>query len=225
VNATKIRIVIVEDHEMVRDALVSLLGSMPGYDVVGAAGSVREAAVILEREHPDVALVDLSLEDGSGTELVRTIRQARLHTRVLIMSGFRDEFAAVDALKAGVSGYVLKTRPTTELIEAIQKVMAGERFVSPAIGVDILNRSHETGASLADLSRREAEVFRLVVSGSSSKQISQRLCISLKTVETHRSNINRKLSVSRPSDLVRFAVAKGIVVAPHNEQSDPTTVS
>jgi DNA-binding NarL/FixJ family response regulator len=208
---------------MVRDALVSLLGSMAGYEVVGAAGSVRDASVILEREHPDVALVDLSLEDGSGTELVRTIRQARLRTRVLIMSGFRDEFAAVDALKAGVAGYVLKTRPTSELMEAIQKVMAGERYVSPAIGSDILSRSQETGASLADLSRRESEVFRLVVSGSSSKQISQRLCISLKTVETHRSNINRKLSVSRPSDLVRFAVAKGIVVAPHNEEIDPTT--
>lgn len=210
------RIMVVDDHEMVRDALSDLLASIPEFEVVGVASSLRTTLPILERTQPDVVLADLSLEDGSGTELVRAVRQAKLKTRVLIVTGFRDGFAASEALKAGVAGYVLKTRPTRELVEAINTVTKGDRYLSPNISLQLPDASQTQRApGFADLSRREGEIFRLVVEGWSSKEIAQRLCISIKTVETHRSNINRKLSVRRTTDLIRFAVAQGISVAPN----------
>ena len=210
------RILIVEDHEMVRDAIGELLTSIPDFEVVGLASSLRTAEPMMEKQQPDVVLADLSLGDGSGTELVRVVRQAKLKTRVLIITGFRDSFAVSEALKAGVSGYVLKSRPTSELVEAINAVMKGHQYLSPTIalkGPETVQGQRSPG--FADLSRREGEIFRLVVEGWSSKEIATRLFISIKTVETHRSNINRKLAVRRTTDLIRFAVAQGISVAPN----------
>src|SRR6266404_7341444 len=213
------RIVVVDDHEMVRDAMAELIASLPQHEVVGVASSLRTAVPLLEQTQPDVVLADLSLEDGTGTELVRVVRQAKLKSRVLIMTGFRDGFAAAEAMKAGVAGYVLKTRPTSELIEAIATVMKGERYVSPTVSWQLPEKDQKNGekndqTGFGDLSKRENEIFRMVVDGWSSKEIAGRLCISIKTVETHRSNINRKLSVRRTTDLIRFAVAQGISVAP-----------
>ncbi len=213
------RIVVVDDHEMVRDAMAELIASLPQHEVVGVASSIRTAVPLLEQTQPDVILADLSLEDGTGTELVRVVRQAKLKSRVLIMTGFRDGFAAAEAMKAGVAGYVLKTRPTSELIEAIATVMKGERYVSPTVSWQLPEKDQKNGETkkatgFGDLSKRENEIFRMVVDGWSSKEIAGRLCISIKTVETHRSNINRKLSVRRTTDLIRFAVAQGISVAP-----------
>jgi DNA-binding NarL/FixJ family response regulator len=211
-----IRLVIVEDHEMVRDALSAFMNATPGLQVVGSSGSLRDAIPLVETTHPDIALVDLSLDDGLGLELIRVVRRERLKTRVLIMSGNRDTFAVAEAMKSGAAGFVLKTSPTAELLEALTKVMAGELFLSPCFATlaSLVLESAPTG--LFELSQREGEVFRLVVSGSTSKEIAGRLCISVKTVETHRSNINRKLSINRPADLVRLAVAHGISVAPHS---------
>jgi DNA-binding NarL/FixJ family response regulator len=209
------RILVVDDHEMVRDAMAELIGTIPQHEVVGVASSIRTAVPLLEQTQPDVVLADLSLEDGTGTELVRVVRQAKLKSRILIMTGFRDGFAAAEAMKAGVAGYVLKTRPTAELLEAIATVMKGERYVSPTVSWQLPeNDQAKKATGFGDLSRRESEIFRMVVDGWSSKEIASRLCISIKTVETHRSNINRKLSVRRTTDLIRFAVAQGISVAP-----------
>jgi len=209
------RILIVDDHEMVRDAMAELLASFPGHEVVGVASSLRSAGPLMETLQPDVVVADLSLEDGSGTELLRVARQAKLKTRILIMTSFRDAFAATEAMKAGVAGYVLKAQPTRDLISAIAVVMAGERYVSPAVSVRTPDGPLvKATPGVGDLSRRESEIFRMVVGGLSSKEIAQRLCISVKTVETHRSNIYRKVAVRRTADLIRFAVAQGISVAP-----------
>jgi two-component system nitrate/nitrite response regulator NarL len=218
--ASSIRLVIVEDHEMVREALSGLLQATAGLQVVGCAGSIRDALPILESTHPDIALVDLSLEDGVGTELVRAVRRRRLKTRVLIMTGYRDSFAATEAMNSGAAGFILKTRPTAELIEAVHRVMAGEAHVSADVPAALVPPD-QAASGLERLSRREGEVFRLVVSGWTSREIASRLCISIKTVETHRAKINRKLSVNRPSDLVRFAVAHGISVAPESVPERP----
>ena len=219
-GAIMTRILVVEDHEMVRDAMGKLLASIPEFEVVGVSSSLRTALPLLERTQPDVVVADLSLEDGSGTELVRAVRQSKLKSRILIVTGFRDRFAASQALKAGVAGYVVKTRPTRELVEAINAVMKGDRYLSPELSLQLPDAAQTLPApSLADLSRREGEIFRLVVEGWSSKEIARRLCISIKTVETHRSNINRKLSVRRATDLIRFAVAQGISVAPNQAAS------
>jgi two-component system, NarL family, response regulator NreC len=216
------RIMVVDDHEIVRDALAGLLGETPGLEVVGVASSIREAVPMLERSAPDLVLADLSLGDGSATELVRALRRARLKGRVIIITGFNDEFAAAEALAAGASGYVLKSQATAELLEAIRTVASGRQYVAPLIATRLSGRlgegegngEQEGSLGLERLSRRELEIFRLVVAGYPSKEVARRLCISVKTVETHRTNMNRKLAVRTTADLIRFAVAHGIVVAP-----------
>lgn len=216
------RILVVDDHEIVRDALAGLLRETPGLEVVGATSSIREAVPLLERLEPDLVLADLSLGDGSATELVRALRRARLKGRVIVITGFNDEFAAAEALAAGALGYVLKSQPTSELMDAIRTVAAGQQYVAPQIATRLAGRTPERDATLQHnghlglerLSRRELEIFRLVVAGYPSKEVARRLCISVKTVETHRTNMNRKLAVRTTADLIRFAVAHGIVVAP-----------
>ena len=216
-----IRVLVVDDHDIVRDALASLLGDVADFQVVGVASSIRDALPLLDSARPDIVLADLSLGDGSAVELVRALRRGRLKGRVIVITGFSDEFAAAEALAAGANGYVLKSQPTTELLEAIRTVSEGRKYVAPALERRLAMRSitSETAGAggavgLERLSPREVEVFRLVVAGSSSKDVASRLCISVKTVETHRTNMNRKLAVRTTADLVRFAAAHGIAVAP-----------
>lgn len=217
------RVLVVDDHEIVRDALAGLLRETPGLEVVGVASSLRDAVPQLERSTPDLVLADLSLVDGSALELIRAIRRARLKSRVLIITGFSDEFAASEALAAGATGYLLKTQSTAELLEAIQTVASGRPYIAPEIASRLAARGRpeedrgghrEAAQGLERLSPREVEIFRLIVAGCSSKEVARRLCISVKTVETHRTNMNRKLSVRTTADLVRFAAAHGITVAP-----------
>jgi DNA-binding NarL/FixJ family response regulator len=216
-----IRILVVDDHDIVRDALASLLADVSDFQVVGVASSIRDALPLLDSARPDIVLADLSLGDGSAVELVRALRRGRLKGRVIVITGFSDEFAAAEALSAGATGYVLKSQPTTELLEAIRAVAEGRKYVAPNLERRLALRSvaGESSSSngavgLERLSPREVEVFRLVVAGSSSKDVARRLCISVKTVETHRTNMNRKLAVRTTADLVRFAAAHGIAVAP-----------
>jgi DNA-binding NarL/FixJ family response regulator len=222
-GAAMTRVLVVDDHEIVRDALAGLFKETPGLEVVGVASSLRDATPLLERTLPDVVVADLSLVDGSALELIRALRRARLKGRVLIITGFSDEFAASEALNAGAAGYVLKTQATAELLEAINTVAAGRQYVAPEIAARLAARGRteedrgsqrEGSQGLERLSPREVEIFRLIVAGCSSKEVARRLCISVKTVETHRTNMNRKLSVRTTADLVRFAAAHGITVAP-----------
>jgi len=216
-----IRVLVVDDHDIVRDALASLLGDVADFQVVGVASSIRDALPLLDSARPDIVLADLSLGDGSAVELVRALRRGRLKGRVIVITGFSDEFAAAEALAAGATGYVLKSQPTAELLEAIRGVAEGRKYVAPTLERRLAMRSINGDGSgsggavgLERLSPREGEVFRLVVAGSSSKDVARRLCISVKTVETHRTNMNRKLAVRTTADLVRFAAAHGIAVAP-----------
>jgi DNA-binding NarL/FixJ family response regulator len=214
-RSTVTSLLIVEDHPIVRDALASLLGQNPALRIVGTTSSVRETLPLLDHLVPDVLLVDLSLEDGSGIELARAVGRERLQTKVLIITGFRDGFAAAEALSVGVHGYILKEEPTADLLVAIDTVARGGRYVSPLMASRIrADTPADTEDRLLDrLSRREREVFRLVVAGSETKEIASRLFISVKTVETHRTNINRKLGVRTTAGLIRFAAAHGIVIA------------
>ena len=211
------RILIVDDHPIVRDALASLLAEKPDLQVVGVASSVRETLSMLEHGSADLLLADLSLEDGNAIELVRAVRRLRLKTRVLIMTAFRDEFSASEAMSAGVGGYILKEQPTSDLLAAIETVARGGTYVSPVIASRLrpdTAGADPTGNSLDRLSRREREIFRLVVAGRGSKEIANKLFISIKTVDTHRTNINRKLGVRTTASLIRFAAAHGIEIAP-----------
>jgi len=207
-----IRILIVEDHEVVRDALANLLGDAPDMEVIATAGSVRDALPLLDKHRPQVVLTDLALEDGSGMELVRALRRSRRKGRVVVLTGHCDVFTAKKTLAEGVAGYVLKSQASLELLEAIRTVAMGIPYVAPEIA-EKLEGVDSTGGTGA-LSHREHDVFRQLVSGYKSEEIARRLSISLKTVETHRASINRKLAVSTTADLIRFAVASGMPVVP-----------
>jgi DNA-binding NarL/FixJ family response regulator len=225
-----IRVLIVEDHEVVRDALAALLRESPGMEVVGVASSVRDALPLLGRRNPDVVLADLSLGDGSGIELVSAIRRAGLQGRVLVITGFGDAFAATEALGCGAAGYALKSQSSAEVLEAIRIVALGRQYVAPQVAAKLSLRPTGNGAirvelsgGLESLSRREHEVFHQLVEGYTLKEIARRLCISKKTVETHRWRINQKLALRTASDVIRYAVAHGIPVAPRTIGEPPLT--
>ncbi len=219
------RVVIIEHHAIVRDALLTMFRNHPLIAIVGAAGSIQDGLPTIEHAKPDLALVGLSLEDGSGIELARVLRRSQSRTRVLIMTAFRDEFSASEALAAGVAGYLLKEQPTADLVSAIETVIRGKTYISPIIAARLrpgILRSNEN-SPLARLSPRETEVFRLAVAGSDMKDIARRLFISVKTVGIHRTNINRKLNVRTIGGLIRFAAAHGIAIAQHPSPGVSTT--
>jgi len=182
---------------------------------------IRDALPLLHRHDPDVVLADLSLSDGSGMELERALRRDRRKGRLVILTGLGDTFAAAEAVADGAAGYLRKSQSTQNLLEAIRTVAAGGQYVAPEIvsklpedrvGPQAPMAKKATG--LEALSRRENDVFRQVVAGYSSMEIAKRLSISLKTVETHRTNMNRKLASGTTANLIRLAMAKGISVAP-----------
>jgi DNA-binding NarL/FixJ family response regulator len=205
------RILIVEDQDLFRDALVSLLADKVGAEVVGAVSNIQDAKRELTRLQPDVALVDLLLDDGSATELLRFVRAQQLKTRMIVVTGLRDTFAATEALAEGADGYLLKAQPVADLVRAIEAVMSGLRYVSPAIASRLAAPPPEgTPAGLAGLSRRESEIFRLLARGHTSREVAGRLNISSRTVEAHRAHMNRKLGLRNTVDVLRFAAAHGI---------------
>ena len=194
-------------------------------DVVATACSIREALPLLHKLRPQVVLADLALEDGSGMELVRALRRERRPAgQVLILTGLTDAFAAAAALAGGAAGYMLKSQSSSELLLAIRTVATGATYVAPEIAAKLatqqaapkpeVDASDASPRGLESLSHREQEVFRQVVWGYTTRDIARRLSISVKTVETHRTNMNRKLKVRTTADVIRLAMAHGIAVAP-----------
>ena len=216
------RLLIIEDQLIVRDALVSMLRSRPDLQIVGVAASIRVGGPLLERTAPHLLLLDLSLEDGSGLELARTLYRARSKTRVLVMTAFGDRFAAAEALKFGVAGYFMKEQPTSDLLAAIEAVIRGGTYVPPTLAARLSADPVTDNNPLADLSRREREIFRLAVLGSNSRELAARLFISVKTVDSHLLNIARKLGVRTTAGLVRFAAEHGIATGPALESQKPS---
>lgn len=215
-GARTTRILVVEDHALLRDGVASLLARQPGVEIVGAVPSIRRSMPLVERAKPDLILAGLCLEDGSAVQLSRALRLPSRRARLLLLSGFNDWIAAVDLEDSGAAGLVLTAQSTDDLLRAIGIVVAGGRYVAPML------RSNAPKRGTTTLSRREREVFRMITAGYQSKEIARRLFVSLKTVDTHRGNINQKLSVHTTAELVRFAHAHGIVVGPrHQIDADP----
>jgi len=211
----KRKVLIVEDDAFVSDALVELLDGVHGCEVVGVAATLREGRRLTIELVPDIVVADLFLDDGNSIELLRDIRERRLSTRVVVLTGARDAFAADEAMAAGAFGYVLKRQPARDLLVAIEKASRGQRYVSPhVVGRPAGGPAGSDGSvGLEKLSRRELEVLRQIVAGHTSAEIARRLCISTKTIDTHRSNMYRKLSLRNAVDLIRFATVHGIGLA------------
>ena len=211
----KLRILIADDHEMVRQGLKRVLGMRPGWVICGEATNGIEAVELARRLKPNVVVLDLSMPRMDGLEATREIRKALPHTEVLILTMHDSEQLIREVLAAGARGYLLKSDAGTLLLAAVESVSRRQSFYTPKVG-DLVLRGFLKPASGADassahntLTPREDQVLNLVAEGLSSKEIAQTLGLSVKTAETHRSNMMRKLDLHSVSAVVRFALGRG----------------
>jgi two-component system, NarL family, response regulator NreC len=213
----KFRLVLAEDHAILRDGLRSLLESRPEYKIVGEAIDGREAIRCAEELEPDLVLLDLSMPRTNGLEALKEIKRIREQTRVLILTAHKVEDYVFAALKAGADGYLLKDACADELFTAVKSVLEGERFLSPAVATTVVaaylgsKDSSSPRSSFDELSAREREVLKLVAEGYRTRDIAEYLCISPKTVEKHRASLMERLSLHTVSALTTYAIEKGLV--------------
>ncbi|MBL7114331.1 MAG: response regulator transcription factor [Kiritimatiellae bacterium] len=207
------RIVLVDDHPILRGGLAQLIGDDPTLEVCGEAASVKEATALLEKVHPDLALVDIFLEGSNGIELTKIIRRRWPRVRVLILSMHDETVYARRALRAGALGYVMKQEVSKTILEAIHTVVEGERYVSEKVARALDNEASEVsvgavgGGQFVDaLSDRELEVFEHFGHGMSRSAIAEMLNVSVKTVEAHRQHIREKLEIKDATDFMRRAM-------------------
>ena len=216
---SKISVLIVDDHAVVREGARQTLDAQSDIEVIGVAENGGEALALLETLRPNAAIVDISMPGLSGLDLVRLIPRASPATKVIVLSVHQSQAFIREALASGALGYVLKTAPITDLIEAVRAVSCGEYYLSARIRAEVVANYTRTKDEKASdrgydtLSEREQQVFRLVVQGKTNKQIGDLLFLSPRTVEKHRSAILHKLNLRDAIEMVRFAVKLGIVEA------------
>jgi two-component system, NarL family, response regulator NreC len=210
---TPIRILIVDDHAVVRSGLRMLLDSDDGLETVAEAGTARDAIFEVRKHKPDVVLMDVVLPDKSGIETTPDVLKEAPEVRVLVLSMEDDPRYVREAFAAGASGYVLKEAADSELVAALKQIAAGERYVHPALGARMAVAEAEAAARAEEdpLSDREREVLRLLALGHTNQEIAKTLFISVRTAETHRAHIMRKLRLRTRAELVRYALAQGLL--------------
>lgn len=197
-----IRVLLVDDHPLVRDGLRARLSLAEGLETVGEAGNAAEALVRLAETRPDLVLMDVGMKDVNGIELTRRLLERAPALRVLMLSMYDNPEYVQRALQAGACGYVLKDAPAAEILAAIDAVAAGGTFLSPGVS----RRLFRNQAPRPLLSARESEILSALARGASSKQIALDLGLSVRTVETHRQNIKRKLEIDGQAELIKYAV-------------------
>ena len=206
-----LRLLVVDDHEVVRQGLVALLDRRAGFEVVAQAGTVGEAIAEAARFEPDVVIMDVRLPDGSGIEACREIRAARPATRVVMLTSYPDEEAVLSAIIAGASGYLLKQVRGRDLVAAIESVGRGDSLLDPAVTEKVLQRVRmaATGGAneLADLTPQERRILLLVAEGKTNKEVAAEVVLSDKTVKNYVSSILSKLNLQRRTQAAAF-VAK-----------------
>ncbi len=206
------RIMLVDDHEVVRQGLKSLLERQKGLEVVTEAGSVADAVKEAIRTTPDVVVMDLRLPDGSGVDACRDIRAANPNIRVLMLSSYPDEEAVFDAIVAGASGYVLKQVRAHELVSAIQRVGQGESLLDPAITQKVLARIKDLAephkGQEGGLSQQEQRILSLIAEGKTNREIAAEMFLSEKTVKNYVSSILEKLNLSRRAEAAAYYVRR-----------------
>jgi len=207
-----IRIMIVDDHAVLRETLRLLLETRTEISVVGEAADGRQAIDLAERLHPDVILMDASMPGLNGIEATAVIKKRLPRTKVLVLSGYAYEDRVAAALAAGASGYVLKSSTSDELLRAIVTVNTDQRYLSAGLTErPAAQTADRVAADGVPLSSREREVLQLVAEGYTNAGIAQRLFISVKTVEAHKEHIAQKLGIRGAAELIRYAIRKGIV--------------
>jgi DNA-binding NarL/FixJ family response regulator len=208
------RVLLADDHALVRAGLRSVLAGVPDVEVVGEAGDGNEAVALAAELKPDLVLMDISMPELNGLEATRRVLKLKPAPRVLIVSMHADKEYVRRALRAGASGYLLKTADLRELTLAIAVVTRGEAWISPGVArtvVDELVRGQPDPESPEVLTPRQREILQLVAEGRSTKQIARRLHISVKTVDTHRAQIMERLGIRHIAGLIRYAIRAGMV--------------
>ena len=204
-----IRVVIADDHAIVRRGLRALLDTAGGFEVVAEAASIADARRYVRGHRPDVLVLDLNMPEGSSLDAVPEMLDEAPDTRIVVLTMQNEPAYARKALGAGVLGYVLKDAADTELVEAVRRAAAGDSFLNPRLGARL---AAEPPPGPPDgLSGRELEILRLVALGHTNVEIAQRLYLSVRTVETHRSHIQQKLRLSSRSEMVRYALEHDLV--------------
>ncbi len=205
------KVLVVDDHPIVRQGLTQLIGQEADMYVAGGAEDAAGALDAIEKLQPDIALVDISLRETNGIELIKDIKIRHPRLPVLVLSMHQESFYAERVLRAGARGYVTKEEATERLIQAIRQVLSGQVYLSDRMASKMLSKLVEgrpgtDGMSIERLSDRELEVFEFIGHGLTTRQISQRLNRSIKTVESHRANIKRKLKLQNATELLQYAV-------------------
>ncbi|MGH9869389.1 MAG: response regulator [Candidatus Polarisedimenticolia bacterium] len=208
-----LRILLADDHVIVRQGFKLLL-EQAGFQVVGEAADGREAVRLAADSKPDVALIDLAMPMLNGLDTCREISKVSPATRTILLTMYSEEQYILEALRAGVTGYLLKAKASTDLEQAIREVSRGAVYLSPGISRNVVQAYLHSGEPLTDpLSPREREVLQLVAEGKTTKEIASVLGISVKTVESHRTRIMAKLNIHETAGLVRYAIRQGLIQA------------
>ncbi|MBD3415047.1 MAG: response regulator [Candidatus Aminicenantes bacterium] len=212
-----ITVLLAEDHTIVRKGLRSLLSQTQGIKVIGEAENGREAVKLVEKHHPELVVMDISMPLLNGLEATRQIKKRFPKTQVLILTVHDNEEYLFEIIKAGASGYIVKKAALEELLMAVQAVSKGETFFSPTVSTKIIKKLLKKKETLEQepphsyLTEREREVLQLIAEGYSNKEIAEILFISVKTVEAHRSHIMEKLDLHKAADLTKYAIEHRII--------------
>ena len=211
-TGSPVSIVIADDHAVVRSGLRMLLDAEPGFSVVAEAGTIAEARAAVGEHSPSVLILDLHMPGDTSLSAMPGLRRAAPATSIVVLTMQEDPAFAREAMAAGARGYVLKEAADTELVAAIRTVAGGGTYLQPDVGARLA--AGTPGGDAGSLTRRETEVLRLVALGHTNAEIADSLHLSIRTVETHRANIQAKLKVSRRADLVRCALERRLIAAP-----------
>jgi len=213
----KVRIVIAEDHTILREGLRSLLSSDPNLEVVGEAEDGREAIQCVEKFKPNLILTDLSMPRMNGMEAIKEIKRQSPETKILVLTVHKAEEYILSTFQAGADGYLLKDSTHAELVMAVKKVLSGKHYISPEISEKVIEgylegkKTLKSRTSWETLTQREREILKLIAEGYKNKEIANYLCISTKTVEKHRANLMEKLDLHNAQALTAFAIEKELV--------------
>ena len=217
------KILIVDDHPMLREGLAVVLNAQPGLEVCGLAGSVQESLQVMEEQLADLAIIDYSLKEEVGSQVAAALVEKYPSLRILAISSISDKSNIRDMVKAGAIGFVLKDAHLTELLEAVRTTASGRTFFSREVSAilldDLLKVANPTNAASkknylckpSDLTQREMEVLQEIVAENTNKEIADNLHISVKTVENHRQNLMQKIGARNTAGLVRFALENGLI--------------
>src|SRR5436190_8963285 len=206
----KAKIVVIDDHPVLRDGLMQLLGSQPDLECTGTAGNTADARRLVAQSAPDLMILDLRLKSGDALDLIKSLRVEHPQLKVLVLSQYDEMLFAERVLRAGARGYVMKENATEEVLNAVRKVLAEEIYVSEKVGAGFVRRSlaqkpHSSRVGVERLSDRELQVFQLIGASYGTREIADEFHLSVKTVETHRENIKSKLNLQSAAELKQFA--------------------